>query len=225
MIGRRSVCFAVLVAGCGAAPGPTGGGFASLATGLQGVAALAWDPVRAELVVAEADGDRLLRWTPQGAEAFQERAQRPLALAFDDDGRLLVIEGRSRSLVRYDRSGERSVLATGFAARRFEAPVALAAGPDREVWVLDGGERAGLYRLAWDSPAPDAKRVVTRVPARFETPRAVAFAGSPPQVVVCAGPDSVDILRARWAAAGELEELRRGVRIEGLQITASGRWA
>lgn len=87
-------------------------------------------------------------------------------LAFGADGSLYACAGGDRALVRYDRDGEKTVLADRFAGRRLNSPNDLALDGAGGIWFTDpryGDDHAdreldhdSVYRLAPPATGSDA---------------------------------------------------------------------
>jgi gluconolactonase len=192
---------------------------------------------------------RIVRYDPtaQATTTFAENTNGANGLALDDDGRLYVCESAAGRVVRYDRAGDRAMLAGSFEGRRLNSPNDIIVDRQRRVWFTDPryGDRTTMA-LAHDSvyrldPQVDGGYSITRV--TFDTIRPNGLALSPDETTLYVAesppaPDGVRQLRAYPVRAdGTLGEMRvlhdfgphrgiDGMRVDrGGNIVAAAGWA
>ena len=101
----------------------------------------AWDGE--SLLFTRINQSRILRFEPATREitVFRENTNCANGLAFDGDGRLYACEGGAtadaRRVVRYEPSGEVTVLADNYQGQRLNIPNDLVADPGGRIWFTD----------------------------------------------------------------------------------------
>lgn len=79
-------------------------------------------------------------WTPTSARTIANTGGRPLGLARDKEGRLLIADA-DKGLLRIDAAGKISTLATGVSGREFRFTNELAIAADGSVYFSDSSDR------------------------------------------------------------------------------------
>jgi sugar lactone lactonase YvrE len=116
---------------------------------LAGAEAVAFDP-QGRMVTGLLDG-RVVRFDPGGGpvETIAKTGGRPLGVAFDAGGRLLVADAY-RGLLAIDQAGAVQVLSTGQGGRPFRFTDDLAIASDGTVYFTDASDRFSLAEFKLD---------------------------------------------------------------------------
>ena len=138
------------------------------------------------LLWSDIPNDRMLRWTPDGSVTiFRQSANNSNGNTRDRSGRLVTCEHGSRSVVRTEADGTRTVLASHYEGKRLNSPNDVVVKSDGSIWFTDPtygivtdyeGNRAEseigachVYRLDPDGGA------LTVVADDFVMPNGIAF--------------------------------------------------
>lgn len=125
-----------------------------------------WHPLRQELLFSDIPADERWRWTAeQGAVLAATPTRRANGMTYDAALNLLVCEHSTSSLVRFDSSGKRTVLASTFEGAELNSPNDVIVAGDGSAFFTDPiygrneefginrplpGNVRGVYRLAPD---------------------------------------------------------------------------
>ncbi|TVQ25138.1 MAG: SMP-30/gluconolactonase/LRE family protein, partial [Spirochaetaceae bacterium] len=90
------------------------------------------------LLWSDIPNDRMLRWTPDGSVTiYRQPANNSNGNTRDRSGRLITCEHGSRSVVRTEPDGSRTVLASHYNGKRLNSPNDVAVKSDGSVWFTD----------------------------------------------------------------------------------------
>ena len=90
------------------------------------------------LVFSDVPNNRMLKFIPgSGNASFRDNTNGANGNAFDNQGRLLTCESRTRRVVRTKKDGELEVLAEKFEGKRFNAPNDIVVRKDGNIWFTD----------------------------------------------------------------------------------------
>ena len=119
-----------------------------VATGFRWAEGPAWNGAGNYLVWSDIPNDRQMRWLEEDGhvDVFRKPSNYSNGNTFDWQGRQLSCEHRGRRVVRYNQTGEVTVLADKFKGKPFNAPNDIVAHPDGGIWFTDPGYGAtSLY--------------------------------------------------------------------------------
>ncbi len=155
-----------------------------LATGFTFTEGPIWNPKGQFLLFSDMPGDTRRRWdATNGVQVVMSPSNKGNGMTLDADGRLIVCEHSTSSLVRMDPDGtdaNREVLATHFEGKELNSPNDVCVRSDGSIWFSDpwygrmpvfGVERErelgwqGVFRIAPGGGDPAARRRQGRVRA------------------------------------------------------------
>jgi gluconolactonase len=97
-----------------------------------------WDGGAGALLFSDLEHDVRRRWSAgRGIEVVSRDTSRANGMVFDGEGRLLVCEHVSSTLVRLGREGEREVLASHFEGRQLNSPNDVVVRSDGTIFFTD----------------------------------------------------------------------------------------
>ncbi|MEU6611618.1 SMP-30/gluconolactonase/LRE family protein [Streptomyces shenzhenensis] len=99
----------------------------------------AYFPAQRSLIWSDIPNDRMLRFdeTSQEVGVFRSPSRFANGNTRDNEGRLVTCEQGTRSVVRTEHSGARTVLADTYQGRRLNSPNDVVVGPDGSIWFSD----------------------------------------------------------------------------------------
>lgn len=140
----------------------------------------AWNGVGRYLVWSDIPNNVQHRWLEEDGHVsvFRHPSNNSNGNTFDWHGRQISFEHLTRSVVRYDYDGTRTVLADQFGGRSLNAPNDGAVHPNGDIWFTDPGY-GGLMdyegaRATTGSPQPYQKEAIYRIEASTGTLHKVA---------------------------------------------------
>jgi len=128
-----------------------------------------WDRASNSLVFSDIVGNTQYRWTPDGTTVLRRPSNMSNGNALDSQGRLLSCEHATSRVVRAERDGVLSVLASHYDGKELNSPNDIVVRSDGTIWFTDptsgrtarwGVEREpelpfrGVYRLDGNGGAP-----------------------------------------------------------------------
>jgi len=127
---------------------PAGAQIEKLADGFVFLEGPVWDRAATRLLYSDLRGNAIYQWTPAGgANDYLRpfftgpgpglRGVGPNGIALDAEGRLVVCVYGSRSLVRLETDGTRTVLAERYEGRRLNSPNDVVVGRDGAIYFTD----------------------------------------------------------------------------------------
>ena len=144
------------------------------------------------LLYTQIQACRIMRFDPTKNSLSTYRTDTHYAngLTLDQDGRIYACEGGARRVVRYERDGQRTILADHFEGKAFNIPNDLVVDPQGRIWFTDpfyegaGGpfsydrchrqlEHDSVYRI---DPKADGTWCVERVTFDTTRPNGLLFA-------------------------------------------------
>lgn len=131
----------------------------------------AWNAVGRYLVWSDIPNDVQMRWLEEDGHVsrFRSPAGNSNGNTFDFQGRQISFEHGTRSVVRYEHDGTKTVLASQCEGKPFNAPNDGAVHPNGDVWFTDPGYGSlGDYQgnaAANSSPQPHRKEAIYRIDA------------------------------------------------------------
>lgn len=130
----------------------------------------AWNAVGQYLIWSDIPNNRQHRWLAEDGHTsvFRRDAGYSNGNTFDFQGRQLSCEHGSRSVVRYEHDGSKSVLASSFQGKRLNAPNDLVVHPNGDVWFTDPGY-GSLMNYEGYKGALELKEAVYRIDAQDGT--------------------------------------------------------
>jgi gluconolactonase len=97
-----------------------------------------WHPAGQFLLWSDIPRNRTYQWVPElGVRVFSHDSNYTNGQTMDPEGRRIVCEHLSRSVVRYSHSGAREVLADSHQGRRLNSPNDVVVAGDGAVWFTD----------------------------------------------------------------------------------------
>ncbi|MFN0116633.1 MAG: SMP-30/gluconolactonase/LRE family protein [Paracoccaceae bacterium] len=109
-----------------------------IATGFRWAEGPVWFPALGCLLFSDIPNNRMLRWTEDGrCGTFRAASDYANGNTRDREGRLLTCHHGSRSVVRTEHDGTRTVLAASFGGKRLNSPNDLVVKSDASVWFTD----------------------------------------------------------------------------------------
>jgi gluconolactonase len=155
-----------------------------LATGFEFVEGPLWHPIDGHLIFSDIIGDRMMRWSErEGVSVFRQPSRMANGNAYDSMGRLITCEHATSRVVRTERDGSLSVLASHFDGRELNSPNDVVVRRDDAIYFTDpdSGRKepwgvprerdlpfCGVYRLD-----PDGSLAL--LVDDFETPNGLCF--------------------------------------------------
>ena len=118
----------------------------------------AWNGSGRFLVWSDIPNNRQLRWLEEDGHVteFRNPSGHSNGNTFDYEGRQLSCEHGGRRVVRYEHSGEVTVIADSYAGNRLNSPNDVIVHPDRSIWFTDPpyGIRGNYEGFRADSEVP-----------------------------------------------------------------------
>lgn len=110
-------------------------------TGFRWAEGPAWNGAGNYLVWSDIPNNRQMRWLAEDGHVSEIRKPSNYSNGntFDWQGRQLSCEHQTRRIVRYEQTGEITVLADKFEGKPFNAPNDITVHPDGDVWFTDPG--------------------------------------------------------------------------------------
>lgn len=96
-----------------------------------------WLPKEEKLVFSDIPGAKLMEWSEAGGLKVFRESPNPNGNLLDREGRLLTCRHGARDVVRTERDGELTVLASRFEGKRFNSPNDVAVRSDGTLWFTD----------------------------------------------------------------------------------------
>ncbi len=97
-----------------------------------------WHPEERALIFSDMPGDHMRRWTTAGGvETFRQPSNMANGNAFDRDGRILTCEHATSRVVRLEKDGALTVLASHWDGKELNSPNDIICGPDGAIWFTD----------------------------------------------------------------------------------------
>src|SRR5947209_2533714 len=93
-----------------------------LGSGFTFVEGPIWHPVDHYLLFSDMPADVRRRWDRSGVREVERPSRKGNGMTYDQELNLLVCEHATSSLVRFDRQGQRTVLASHFDGRELNSP-------------------------------------------------------------------------------------------------------
>jgi gluconolactonase len=207
----------------------------------------AWFPAHRTLVWSDIPNDRMLRFDEVNDTVgiFRQPAQNTNGNTVDREGRLISCEHLSRSVVRTEHDGSRTVLASTWQGKRLNSPNDVVVRSDGSVWFTDPSYGILSHYEGWRSEseigACHAYRIdptsgaVERVADDFVKPNGLAFSPDESTLYVAdtgashdpAGPRHIRALRVsadgrRLASSRVFAECTNGM-FDGFRVDDEGR--
>ncbi len=112
-----------------------------LCTGFRWAEGPAWNGAGNYLVWSDIPNNRQMRWLAEDGHVSEIRKPSNYSNGntFDWHGRQLSCEHQSRRVVRYEQTGEITVVAERFEGKLFNAPNDITVHPDGDIWFTDPG--------------------------------------------------------------------------------------
>jgi gluconolactonase len=112
-----------------------------LATGFRWAEGPAWNGAGNYLVWSDIPNNRQMRWLEEDGHVsvFRKPSNFSNGNTFDWQGRQLSCEHQSRQVVRYEQTGEVTVLASKFNGKRLNGPNDIVVHPNGNIWFTDPG--------------------------------------------------------------------------------------
>jgi len=132
----------------------------------------AWNGVGKYLVWSDIPNNVQMRWLNDDGHVsvIRHPANNSNGNTFDFQGRQISFEHLTRSVVRYDYDGTRTVLASRYNGKSLNAPNDGAVHPNGDIWFTDPGYGAVMNyegrRAKTGSPQPYQKEAVYRIDAK-----------------------------------------------------------
>jgi gluconolactonase len=110
-------------------------------TGMRWAEGPAWNGAGNYLIWSDIPNDRQMRWLEENGEisVFRHPCSYSNGNTFDWNARQLSCEHQMRRVVRYEQSGEVTVLADHYEGKPFNAPNDIVVHPNGDVWFTDPG--------------------------------------------------------------------------------------
>lgn len=97
-----------------------------------------WNAAGDYLLWSDIPQNRIYQWVPDlGVRVFSHDSRNANGQTLDSDGRRIVCEHLTRSVVRFGHDGQREVLADGHRGRRLNAPNDVVVAADGAIWFTD----------------------------------------------------------------------------------------
>lgn len=112
-----------------------------VATGYRWAEGPAWNGAGNYLVWSDIPNNRQMRWLEEDehVDVFRKPSNYSNGNTFDWQGRQISCEHQARQVVRYDQTGEVTVLADKYTNKRLNAPNDVVVDPDGNIWFTDPG--------------------------------------------------------------------------------------
>jgi gluconolactonase len=112
-----------------------------IATGFRWAEGPAWNGAGNYLVWSDIPNNRQMRWIEEDGhvDVFRKPSNFSNGNTFDWQGRQLSCEHQTRRLVRYEQTGEVTVLADKFNGKRLNGPNDVIVHPNGDIWFTDPG--------------------------------------------------------------------------------------
>ncbi len=95
-------------------------------------------PRLGRVLFTDIPNNRILAWREGGTvEVFDQDSNCANGLTIDAAGHVLACEHRTRRVVRFEKNGQKTVLADAFAGRPLNSPNDVIAAPDGSIWFTD----------------------------------------------------------------------------------------
>ncbi len=138
-----------------------------VATGFRWAEGPAWNGAGNYLVWSDIPNNRQMRWLEEDGHVsvFRKPSNYSNGNTFDWQGRQLSCEHQARRVVRYEQTGEVTVLADKFDGKPFNAPNDIVVHPQGDVWFTDPGY-GGLMIYEGGKFPLELKEAVYRIDAK-----------------------------------------------------------
>ncbi|HEX4810510.1 MAG TPA: SMP-30/gluconolactonase/LRE family protein [Bryobacteraceae bacterium] len=112
-----------------------------VATGMRWAEGPAWNGAGNYLIWSDIPNDRQMRWLEENGEVtvFRHPCSYSNGNTFDWNARQLSCEHQARRVVRYEQTGEVTVLADRFEGKPLNAPNDIVVHPNGDIWFTDPG--------------------------------------------------------------------------------------
>lgn len=112
-----------------------------IATGYRWAEGPAWNGAGNYLVWSDIPNNRQMRWLEEDGhvDTFRKPSNYSNGNTFDWNGRQLSCEHQARRVVRYEQTGEVTVIAEQFNGKKFNAPNDIIVHPEGDIWFTDPG--------------------------------------------------------------------------------------
>lgn len=148
-------------------------------TGSQWSEGPAWNEAGRYLVWSDVPNNRQWRWLEEDGHVseFRNPSNRTNGSTFDAEGRMICCQQVGRRVVRYEHSGDVTVLANHIDGMPFASPNDVVVHPDGSVWFTDAGygvpkpmpQKEAIYRI------DPARGTISRVDASLVKPNGLCF--------------------------------------------------
>ena len=150
-----------------------------LATDMKFTEGPVWLPEKRLLVFSDIPNSKLMQWSKDGGLSVFRESENANGNILDREGRLLTCQHSGRNVVRTEKNGELTVLASHYQGKRLNSPNDVAVKSDGSLWFTDPsyglGKQPGeidgkwVYRL---DPESGDIRVLSK---HFDMPNGIVF--------------------------------------------------